>query len=331
MSPLRVCVVIVNYKTAGLTLDCLASLEADGLDGIDVIVVDNESGDGSLERLSQEVTGRGWQGWCRVVAAGRNAGFAAGNNVGIRLTMQRDEPPEAVHLLNPDTYVRPGAVHELRAFLAQHERAGIAGSQLENPDGSVRRAAFRFPTVLSEFEGQARLGPVSALLSRWVVAPPLAQGPSRMGWVSGASLMVRRSVIERIGLMDESYFLYFEETDYCLAVARAGYEVWHVPASRVVHLVGQSTGVNRPGEVKPRPRYWYESRRRYFVKNHGRLVADLADAGLWLGRGVNAAARLVMPGRTGDGTVQMSAVRAARRGPGLAAGRGLATGPGASA
>jgi hypothetical protein len=310
---LTVSVVIVNYKTADLVVECLASLAAESMAGVDAIVVDNESGDGSVERIGAAVRERGWGSWCEVVAAGRNGGFAAGNNVGIRRALERATPPGAVHLLNPDTYIRPGAVEALRGFLGERPGVGIVGSRLENPDGSVRRAAFRFPTPVSEFEHQARFGPVSGLLSRWVVAPPLGDGPCRVGWVTGASMMVRREVFERAGLMDEGYFLYYEETDFCAAAARCGWEVWHVPGSRVVHLVGQATGVNRPGEVRPKPRYWYESRRRYFAKQGGELRADLADAALWLGRGVCSVVSALRPGRSVDGSIRMSDVRAARR------------------
>lgn len=310
---LTVTVVIVNYKTADLVVDCLASLAAESMAGVDAIVVDNESGDGSVERIAGAVGERGWGVWCEVVAAGRNGGFAAGNNVGIRRALARAVPPDAVHLLNPDTYIRPGAVGALREFLSACPRAGIVGSRLENPDGSVRRAAFRFPTAASEFEHQARFGPISGVLSRWVVAPPLGEGACRVGWVTGASMMVRRGVFERAGLMDEGYFLYYEETDFCAAAARCGWEVWHVPSSRVVHLVGQATGVNRPGEVRPKPRYWYESRRRYFMKQSGELGADLADAALWLGRGVCSVLSALRPGRSVDASIRMADVCAARR------------------
>ncbi len=90
--------------------------------------------------------------------------------------------------------------------------------------------------------------------------------------------MIRREVFEAVGLLDEAYFMYFEEVDFCLRAARAGWRCWYVPASRVVHLVGQSSGVTDPRLRKRRPAYWFESRRRYFVKNHGAVVAMLADA-----------------------------------------------------
>ena len=98
----------------------------------------------------------------------------------------------------------------------------------------------------------------------------------------GASLLVRQAVFQDVGGMDEEYFLYYEETDFCLRAARAGWPTWYVPGSAVVHLVGQSTGVTAiEGPPKRRPRYWFESRRRYFEKNHGRLYARWIDL-VWL-------------------------------------------------
>jgi GT2 family glycosyltransferase len=105
-----------------------------------------------------------------------------------------------------------------------------------------------------------------------------------MDWLPGASLLIRREVFETIELMDEGYFLYYEETDFCLQAARYGWECWYVPSSHVMHLAGQSTGVTTPTDQPKRlPQYWFNSRRRYFVKNHGRLYAAIADTVWFLG------------------------------------------------
>jgi GT2 family glycosyltransferase len=185
-------------------------------------------------------------------------------------------------LLNHDTIVRPGAIKELVDFLDAHPRAGMAGSRLEDPDGTPQRSAFRFPGLLSELERAMRLGWCSRLLSRYLVAPPVQAVPCPTDWLAGASVLVRRQVFEQIGLLDEKYFLYYEELDFCLRMARAGWECWYVPSSRVVHLVGQATGMKSGVTVRKRmPAYLFESRRRYFEKSHGRLYARFADAA-WL-------------------------------------------------
>ena len=128
-------------------------------------------------------------------------------------------------------------------FMNDHPKVGIAGSRLENPNGTPQCSAFRFHSVLSELEGGLRLGIVSRLLRNRVVAPPVSDEQHETDWVAGASMIVRHGVFADIGLMDEGYFLYFEEVDFCLRAHRAGWHCWYVPASRVVHLVGQSSGV----------------------------------------------------------------------------------------
>src|SRR5690606_33467105 len=139
----------------------------------------------------------------------------------------------------------------------EHPDVGLAGSRIENPDGTPRRSAFRFHSLAGEFEKAMRWGVVSKLLSRWIVAPPVQENAHPTDWVSGACMIVRRQVLEQVGLLDEHYFLYYEEQDLALRAARAGWTCWYVPASRVVHLVGQSSGVTGAQRTQKRtPRYW---------------------------------------------------------------------------
>jgi GT2 family glycosyltransferase len=276
----RVHIVIVNYRTPTLVVECLRSLadEVRGLPNSRVVVVENDSRDGSAEVIQNAIQSEGWGSWVELMPLDRNRGFAGGNNAAIRPLLGGAEPPDYFVLLNPDTYVRPGAVRTLVAFMDRHPAVGIAGSRLENPDGSARRCAFRFHSLFSELESGLRLGLVSKLLGRWRTAPPVRDEEHACDWVSGACMIARRAVFEDIGLMDEGYFLYYEETDFCLRARLAGWACWHVPGSRVVHLVGQSTGVTSAKQtLQRRPRYWFESRRRYFTRNHGRLYAFAAD------------------------------------------------------
>jgi N-acetylglucosaminyl-diphospho-decaprenol L-rhamnosyltransferase len=163
--------------------------------------------------------------------------------------------------------------------MAKHPRVGIAGSRLEDLDGTPQHSAFRFHTLISELDSGLRLGIVSKLLSRWKVAPPIPEQTCKTDWVSGASMIVRREVFEAIGLLDEAYFMYYEETDFCLQANKCGWSCWYLPESRVVHLVGQSSGVNDPKFPLQRlPQYWFDSRQRYFFKNYGWLYTAVADA-----------------------------------------------------
>ncbi|MBC7785039.1 MAG: glycosyltransferase family 2 protein, partial [Burkholderiales bacterium] len=131
-------------------------------------------------------------------------------------------------------------------------------------------------------EDALQFGPATRALNSYVVAPPIPDVATRMDWVSGASMMVRREVFEKVGLLDAGYFMYYEETDFCLRAARAGFECWYVPASRIIHLVGQSSGVTgAKRSTKRRPKYWFESRARYFRNNRGALSMHAANL-TWL-------------------------------------------------
>lgn len=271
-------IVIVSYKSAALTADCLRSIAAErARSSLDIrcVVIDNASGDAPA--VAQAIDEGGWSTWARVVVSPRNGGFAYGNNLGLR-ELEREGRVDFVHLLNPDTVLRPGAIDALVDFLRANPRAGLAGGIFENGDGSEWAIAFRFPSVLSEVEQGVRLGLVSRLLSRWRVAMTMGQDAAQVDWLAGASMMVRREVFSRIGGLDESFFLYFEETEFCHRAKAAGYEVWYVPSSRVVHIAGQSTKVTERN-ARPRrlPPYWFDSRRLYFTMTRGRAYAWLAD------------------------------------------------------
>jgi hypothetical protein len=127
-----------------------------------------------------------------------------------------------------------------------------------------------------------RLKVLNRMLAHKIVAPPISDDAHQVDWVSGASMMVRRQVIDDVGLMDETYFLYFEEMDFCLQAHHAGWFCWYVPASRVVHLVGQATQLTdlKQAVHKRREIYWFDARRHYFLKNFGRVHKLLADV-LW--------------------------------------------------
>lgn len=278
--PGQVCVVIVNYRTAALAVDCLHSLAAQRAQApaLRVVVVDNDSGDGSQAVLEDAVRRQAWSDWIRVVPGGRNGGFAFGNNVGIREALRIAPHCEYLWLLNPDTVARDGALRALVEFMDQQPQVGIAGSLLENPGGGTDCSAHRAPSPLGELESGARLGIVSRLLHRYRVSAPVRSERHACDWVSGASLMLRRAALDAVGGLDEGFFLYFEEVDFCLRAQRAGWDTWFVPASRVLHREGSATGIAET--ARRRPRYWFESRRRYFVKHHGVAGLIAADV-LW--------------------------------------------------
>lgn len=274
-------IVIVNTRQADMTIDALRTLDVEmkALPGLHVTVADNASADGSEEKLRKAMDEMGWGDRGQVVQVGRNGGFSVGNNAGMRPALSWPEVPDYFFLLNPDTLVKPGAMKEIIDFMDANPTVGLAGSKMIYPNGTTQLSSFRFHSVWSELERGLRFGPVSKLLKdKTVVIDLPADRPTQVDWVGGASFMIRREVIEKIGLLDENYFVYYEETEYCLRAKRAGFSSWYVPSSEIIHLEGQSTGVSdKTKKAKRRARYWFDSRRRYFVTNHGWLTAMVAN------------------------------------------------------
>lgn len=285
----------MTYKSAALAIACLRTIAEQRLsdDYSAITIVVDTSGE-DHRTVQDAVSENNWSDWVTVVAAPRNGGFAYGNNLGVARARSLEEI-DYIHLLNPDTELRPDAIGALVRFLQSHPAAGIAGSSFENRDGSDWPFAFRFPSALSEFEEGIQLGLVSRLLSRWVVARRMPTRPERVAWVSGASMMIRSSLYELLDGLDEKFFLYFEETDFSFRAAQSGFETWYVPQSRVMHIAGQSTEVT-VREAKPQrlPRYWYESRRRFFSKSYGTAYATVADLMAILGRGLGTIKQLLL-------------------------------------
>jgi len=283
---LRVVAIIVNYRSAKLVGELLESISRRGEAWVDrVIVVDNASGDGSVETLRAKAAELGIGGWVQVLDAGRNGGFGAGNNFGAAAALRAEKRPDVLWFLNPDTLVDGVDLRQALEWFERDAKVGLVGTGLDDGRGGHDVGAHRDPTPVSEF---VRTGGAMGVLRRWAVSDTSLDRPGPVDWVSGASLMMRASTFEQIGGFDEGFFLYFEEIDLCRRARRAGWEVVYEPRVRVVHLEGQTTGVQ---QGKPRPRYWYESRRRYFVKHFGRMGLLAADVAWGLGRMVGAARR----------------------------------------
>ena len=287
---ISVSVVIVNFRVAPLALRCLASIAAErqGLVGIHLqaTIVDNASSDGSSELISREIQVRGWADWVHQINAPSNEGFGAGNNLAASIVLASATTADFYFLINPDAETRPSCIAAAIEFARRHPQAGLVGMRIEYPDGNPQVSAFRFPSLLSEFEDGARLKFLSRLLARWKVALPVPLEPLRVDWVTGAAFLVRRELLDSGNcLFDEKYFLYFEETDLARRAKLEGWECWYLPDARVMHLRGQSTGVTLEGcRPNRRPAYWFESRRRYFIKHHGRCYAAFADVAWIVGR-----------------------------------------------
>lgn len=262
--------VIVNYKSPEMTLRSARSAEQ-AMQGIagGIVVVDNDSQDGSFEFLSRHLAETPA---IRVIQSGRNGGFGFGVNTGIRAGLPDGERPDFVYLLNPDAFPRADTVRLLRAHMLENPQVGFVGSAIFGEDGAPHHAAFRFPSILSEFEAAAQTGPISRLLRSRRIIIGFPKHPCAVDWCSGASVMLRQRMLDEIGLFDEEFFLYFEETDLNRRGRASGWLSVHLPQAVVTHIGSVSTGMGNWNRV---PRYWFDSRARYFLKHHGRTYLGL--------------------------------------------------------
>lgn len=283
-------VVIINFRTAGLVRDCLEALGPE-LEANDarVAVVDNFSNDGSAEAIADWLSrGDLWKSRVFILRSPSNEGFSGGNNIGVAAL-------DAAHylLLNSDTLVRPGALKALVDAAAREKDAGIIAPRLEDADGTPQISCFRFHSPLSEFLTAAATAPLDRLFGFAVVPMPVTDKPLACDWASFACVLIRRAALDAVGPMDDGYFMYFEDADYCRALKKQGWRVVYEPSARVVHLRGGSSPVKAAMKTKRRPpAYFYASRTRYFRKAYGPLGLYAANF-MWLaGRGVARAKSL---------------------------------------
>jgi GT2 family glycosyltransferase len=270
-------VILVTWNVRRLALDALRSLY-DDLHTTNITsqvwVVDNASSDGTPDAIHTEFSG------VQLIASKDNLGFAAGNNLALRALGFCDQPapnpagPRAVFLLNPDTLVQRGAVRALYDALFSLPGAGLVGAQLAYADGSLQHSAFRFPglaqIVIDLFPVPARLYE-SRLNGRYSRALYRGSEPFAVDHTLGATMMLRREVIEQIGLLDEQFFMYCEEIDWSMRIRQAGWRIYVVPTARITHLEGKSTGQIRPTSLV---NLW-TSRLRLYAKHYNpvRLAA----------------------------------------------------------
>lgn len=248
-------VIIINWNTRDLLAQCLASVYAYPLDGdFEVWVVDNASADGSVQMVRERFP------QVRLIENAENVGFARANNQAIQGSTGR-----YLLLLNSDTVAQPDALYNMVQFMEEHPQAGVVGPKLLNPDGSFQASYARFPTFLTELlliTGLARLitGPYAPS-----PCPKPREAAQPVDWAAGAALLVRRSAIEQVGLLDEGYFLYSEEADLCWRLWQGEWEVWYLPDVAITHCAGASTrqwSVTSYGQL-------YASKVRFFVNAYG--------------------------------------------------------------
>lgn len=295
MAEVELAVVVVSYNTCDLLRGCLRSVYAQRTPSLEVWVVDNASADGSPDMVRREFPE------AHLLAQARNLGFAAGNNVALRAmgfgppVPGGDQPsPACVLFLNPDTELTEDALTRMMDFLRNEPRVGVVGPSLTYPDGSFQHSAFAFPDLwqiwFDFFAWPGRLVE-SRFNGRYPRAAYQAGIPFAIDHPLGAAMLARAEVIRQVGLMDESFFMYAEEIDWCIRVKRQGWQVYCVPAARIVHHSGSSTQQNRSAM---RDVLW-QSRFRLFRKHYSPAFNLAAHLLVAVGRRIEARRARALP------------------------------------
>ncbi len=261
-------IIIINWNTKQLLMDCLASIYKTVRDiSFELIVVDNGSTDGSVEAVSAKYPG------VIIILNSSNQGFARANNAAMK-----NMHGKYALLLNSDTLVKESSLEKLFACMEQHPESGMCGPQLLNADGSKQNSVGEFPTLVTAF--------LSKTLAHLLVprAPQKMsrtkhsdfQGPLAVECIIGACMMVRKTSIDAVGMLDEDYFFLYEETDWCLRMQKSGWLVFYLPDAEIVHLDGQSMkNIN----VRARTEAW---RSRYLFFKKSLNLSPMAWKGLLL-------------------------------------------------
>ncbi|PIP17480.1 MAG: glycosyl transferase family 2 [Parcubacteria group bacterium CG23_combo_of_CG06-09_8_20_14_all_35_9] len=254
-------IIILNYKTKGLVKQCIKGIKLLNLElDYEIIVVDNASQDGVGQMIKEQFSE------AKFIAGKVNRGYAAGNNLGIRRSKGK-----YIMILNPDITVLPQAIEKMFSFLESYPKAAVVGPKLINPDGSTQLSCYHFPSLLVPIYRRTPLGrlPFAKKILRWYQMMDWDHSKRRrVDWLLGACLMIRTSAIEKVGLMDERFFLYFEDIDWCRRFWQAGWEVYYIADAEMVHYY-QRLSAEGPGIIglfKKSTRIHIVSWIKYFAK-----------------------------------------------------------------
>lgn len=280
-------VIIVTYNSGQVLRACLESLIHQPIDA-EILIVDNGSHDDTLAIVADYPQ-------VRLLSGHGNVGFAQGNNLGFATASGR-----YFLMLNPDTEVFPSTLQALVEFADSHPQAGMVAPHLVNPDGSLQHNTFRFPNYAQAFYGFfERLVTLDDPRNGRYLPQDYAR-PRQTEHILGAALLLRREVWQELGGMDARFALYFEETDWCYRVHKAGWQLWYTPSATIMHIGGHSTS-KQPERATM---LFYNSQAYYYRKNYGLLsflglkMIQLLGVGYWLARTLWGFARRRVDGRT---------------------------------
>ena len=266
----KLSILIVNYKTADFLERCLLSARKfyDDAD-LEICVIDNASGDGSGERIRREFPSVQW------IQNEINRGFAAALNQGLKATSS-----PYVLWLNPDSEFLDAGLLGLIDYLKQHPETAILGPQILNPDQSIQLSARSFPSyqtaVFNRYSLVTKLFPGNPVSRRYLRLDLERSQIHEVDWVSGACLLHRREVLEKIGALDENFFMYCEDVDFCFRAKKAGWKVQYHPGAKVLHHIGGSSRFRRRGMIAQHHRSMW----LYYKKNFSRNILQDAVVGV---------------------------------------------------
>ena len=305
----RLTVIVLNFRTPDVTIDCLRTLAPEAAVNPDmrVILVDNASGDDSVPRIESAIRENGWSaGWLEFRPLDKNLGFAGGNNLVLHEKLAEKNPPDYLVLLNSDTLVRPGCIAHCTKIMEADPKIGALSCMLRNLDGTVQNVCRKFPHPLREAVRAFGLPWLVPALFRWADLEDSAwdreAGPRDVGWVSGAFFFARASALREAGVLDEEFFFYGEDCEWCHRLWRHGWRIRFDPAVEIVHLGGASSDSTR---VRNRQRELYTWRARFLVqrKCYG-AIAEKFVRGCYISM---FALRLGLQSLTGRGGSQRAA------------------------
>lgn len=259
--PIKFSIVIVNYCSGLLTKACIQSIRrSNPPEPYEIIVVDNASKDDSREILSNDLEG------VKVKFLDKNLGFAKGVNIGVK-----ESSGEYIIILNPDIIVLKDGINSLLNFMAQNPKCGLSSGQLINPNGTIQESAFRFyrpTTILYRRTFLGKLPWARKHLDEIFMRESDFESERKVDWILGACMCVRKSALEKVGLMDERFFLYFEDMDWCRRFWEAGFEVWYVPSAKFAHYHKRESAQDQGilAILNPIARIHIASGIKYFLK-----------------------------------------------------------------
>ncbi|MCA9896750.1 MAG: glycosyltransferase family 2 protein [Ardenticatenaceae bacterium] len=255
-------IIIVSWNVQELLSNCLRSVLGQSERALQIIVVDSASSDGSAAMVAEEFPE------VELIACQENVGFPRGNNLGLAQANGR-----YLLLLNPDTIVHDDALAKMVAYLEENPQVGVVGPQLLNEDGTVQSSRRRFPSLKTALFESTWLQPYApqSVLDDYYVRDVGDEETAVVHWVMGACLMTRQEVVAQVGGLDEDYFMYSEELDYCRRIHGMGWQVVYYPPAKVTHLSGKSS----EQAVTHRHINFNRAKLRYFRKNHGRFAAGM--------------------------------------------------------